>query len=223
MGKQVQVIAVPHQLQGPGFHGYVKDESYSDWIEAFIRNEVDFVFEEAAGRGPSIAEQLADSILGPGHYLDIDPPRDERPKYGLAKDSGGGGPIDPVHSTDIYEQSDVDEQRKREELWQKRILGQPFKKGLVICGTAHALSVAFRLRAPDVEVEVYTYTPHGKLCPRQHREQGELPCKVSSSSDEIHFDVIVSENALRATMKKPMSCTLSTPSGDARRAVLIFD
>jgi hypothetical protein len=223
MTKSVQVIAVPHPLQGPGFPGYVEDESYSDWVESFIRNGADFVFEEAAGRKPSIAQQFADSFLGSGHYLDIDPSREERPKFGLAKDSGGGGPIDPMRSTDIYEQSDVDQQKKREELWQKRIEGQTFTKGLVICGLAHALSVAFRLRAPGVEVEVYTYIPYGKLCPRQHRQDNEVPCQVSVSFDEIHLEMIVPDAIFKATLKKPTSCTLSTKSGDTRRASLVFD
>lgn len=222
MSRCVQVIAVPHQLQGPGFHSYVEDESYSDWVGAFIRNGVDFVFEEASGRGPSVGQQLADSVLGPGHYLDIDPSRDERPKYGLAKDSGGGGCIDPMNSADVYEQSNVDQQRKREELWQERIQAKTFKKGVVICGTAHALSVAFRLRAPGVEVEVYTYTPHGKLCPRQHRQEYELPCQVSAGP-EVHFQIIVTDSVFKATTKRPAFCTLSTKSGETRRAVLAFD
>jgi len=168
MNKHIQVIAVPHQLQGPKFHGHVNDPSYSTLVEAFMRNGVDFVFEEAAGRGPSIAQQLADSVLNPGHYLDIDPPRNERQKYGLAESSGGGCLIDPVNSTDSYEYSDVDEQRKREELWQKRIQMQNFQKGMVICGIAHTLSVAFRLQTNGVKVEVYTYIPYGKLCARKH-------------------------------------------------------
>ena len=218
----VQVVAVPHQLQGPGFHGYVKDESFSDWLEGFIRNGVDFVFEEASGRGPSIAQELADSALGPDHYLDIDPSREERPKYGLAKDSGSGGPIDPMNSTDVYEQSDVEQQRKREELWEKRIQAKTFKQGLVVCGTAHALSVAFRLKVPGVEVEVYTYTPHGKLCPRQHRRDFEVPCQVSAGP-EVHFELIVTDSVFKAATARPTSCTFSTRSGDTRRAVLQFE
>lgn len=168
MSQSVQLIAVPHQLQGPGFNGYVADSSYSDWVESFVRAGIDFVFEEASGRGPSIAEQLTHSILKPNCYLDIDPPANERHKYGLAASSATGGPIDPSNSTDIYESPYVDEQRKREELWLKRIQSEKFKKGLMICGLAHSLSFAFRLQNAGMTVAVSTYIPHGKLCNRRH-------------------------------------------------------
>lgn len=47
-------------------------------------------------------------------------------------------------------------------------------------------------------------------------------CHVSDGM-EIHFELIVSDSVFKATMKKPSSCTLSTKSGDTRRAVLLFD
>jgi hypothetical protein len=168
MSQSVQLIGVPHQLQGPGFHGYVEDPSYSDWVEGFIQAGVDFVFEEAAGRRPTIAEQHALSILHPGHYMDLDPPVNERHKYGLAQVSATGGPIDPAHSTDVYESPFVSEQIKREELWQKRMQSEKFQKSLAICGVAHSLSFAFRLHGAGMNVTVSTYIPHGKLCPRRH-------------------------------------------------------
>jgi hypothetical protein len=168
MSQTIQLIAVPHQLQGPKFNGYVEDTTYSDWVENFIEAGVDFVFEEASGRGPSIAEQHANSILKPGHYMDVDPPANERRRYGLAEVSATGGPIDPVHSSDVYESPYVGEQIKREELWQKRIESEKFEKGLVICGLAHSLSFAFRLHGAGMSVTVSTYIPHGKLCTRRH-------------------------------------------------------
>jgi hypothetical protein len=168
MSQSVQLIAVPHQLQGSGFQGYVQDPSYSAWVKSFMLAGVDFVFEEASGRGPSIAEQLARSILKPDCYLDIDPPANERPKYGLATVSATGGAVDPCNSTDVYESPYVDEQRKREELWLKRIQSAKFEKGLLICGLAHSLSVAFRLQNIGMSVKVSTYIPHGKLCTRRH-------------------------------------------------------
>jgi hypothetical protein len=168
MRQSMQLIGVPHQLQGPKFNGFVQDPCYSDWVESFIRGGVDFVFEEAAGRRPTIAEQHALGFLEPGHYIDIDPPPNERHKYGLADVSATGGPIDPAHSSDVYESPLVGEQRKREELWQKRIQSEKFQKGLVICGIAHSLSLAFRLESIGISVEVSTYIPHGKLCNRRH-------------------------------------------------------
>jgi hypothetical protein len=96
MRKSASVLGVPHQLQGPKFAGYVHNPTYSRFIEDLIKREVGFVFEEASGRGPSIAEDLAKSLLGSGHYLDVDPSRDERPKYGIAMDVGGGQRLTPV-------------------------------------------------------------------------------------------------------------------------------
>jgi hypothetical protein len=125
MTKSALVLGVPHQLQGPNFMGYVDDPSYGVLLEDLIHDGVDFVFEEATGRGPSTAEKLTQSILGPGHYLDVDPALNERAKYGIAKVTGGGGPIDPCHSIDVHESALVEEQGKREKLWIERIQMQP--------------------------------------------------------------------------------------------------
>jgi hypothetical protein len=147
MSKSAVVLGVPHPLQGPEFRG-------------------------CSGLGPSIAEGHADSLLGKGHYLDIDPPPSDRDKHAVAKVTSGWVPIDSwqtsVHA-DGYEWSIVDEQRKREELWLQRVQSQPFKKGLVICGTSHGLSFAFRLLSAGIGVDqAYSYLPHHKLCSRPH-------------------------------------------------------
>lgn len=47
-------------------------------------------------------------------------------------------------------------------------------------------------------------------------------CQVSVGT-EIHFELIVPDAIFKATMRKPSSCTLSTRSGDTRRATLVFD
>lgn len=47
-------------------------------------------------------------------------------------------------------------------------------------------------------------------------------CYVSVET-EIHFELIVPDSVFKATMTKPTSCTLSTSSGDTRRATLVFD
>jgi len=174
MSKSVVVLAVPHPLQGPGFTGYIDDPAYSRLIEGLIKR-ADFVFEEAGGRKPSTAETLAESLLGTGHYLDIDPPPGERHKYGIAKETGGWYPFDPFQSAapdipaDGCEWSIVEEHRKREELWLKRVQAQPFSKGLAICGLAHGLSFAFRLSSAGISVdETQSYIPHHKLCTRSH-------------------------------------------------------
>jgi hypothetical protein len=174
MSKSIIVLAVPHQLQGPKFRGHIYDSAYANLIEDFIAG-ADFVFEEAAGRRPSTAEDIANTVLGPGHYLDIDPPRDERNKYGIAVDTGGACPIDPYQKVepgvppDGYNFEIVDEHRKREELWLLRLQDQPFEKGLAICGIAHGLSFAFRLLSAGISVErTNSYIPYHKLCTRSH-------------------------------------------------------
>lgn len=165
MDKSAVVLAVPHRIQGPKFQGYIEDRSYSPFVKKLMYDNIDFVFEEAAGYGPSIAEQLAKTFQRPVGYLDIDPTPDERPKYGIAKVVGSGGPVDPCNSPDVYETSKVDEQGKREQVWVNRITESHFQKGLVIVGLAHSLSVAFRLVAAGVAViDTYDYTPYSKLC-----------------------------------------------------------
>jgi hypothetical protein len=174
MNKSVLVLAVPHPLQGPGFAGYVKDPAYSLLIEGLIKG-ADFVFEEAGGRGPSTAENLAESILTPGHYLDVDPPPSERHKYGIEKQTGGWEPIDRFQQTapgippDGHEWSIIAEQEKREKLWLDKLVAQPFEKGLMICGVAHTLSFAFRLSSAGIGIYyAYSYIPPNKLCTRAH-------------------------------------------------------
>jgi hypothetical protein len=168
MSKSAVVLGVPHQLQGPGFQGYVPDPSYSRLVKTLMGG-VDFVFEEATGRGPSIAEQLVGSSQRSVQYLDFDPTPADRPKHGIAKVVGGGWPIDPCNSSDACETSTVEEQRKREELWLDRVLSKPFEKALVIVGLAHSLSFTFRLASKGIGVdESQNYIPHSRLCTRAH-------------------------------------------------------
>jgi hypothetical protein len=164
MGKCMVVLAVPHQLQGRGFTGHIPDPTYSDLIEDWIAKGVDFIFEEAAGQTPSVASEIAESMLGAGYYMDVDPSPDERDAHGIARAAGGGEWLDPGNSLDKYEFGILEEQRKREVLWTKRILAQPFGKGLAICGLCHGLSLAFRLSDTGITVEKsYSYIPYHKI------------------------------------------------------------
>lgn len=45
----------------------------------------------------------------------------------------------------------------RELSWLKQIKEKQFTKGLLICGVAHGLSMAFRLQDAGFDVEVYDY------------------------------------------------------------------
>jgi hypothetical protein len=51
---------------------------------------------------------------------------------------------------------------------------------------------------------------------------GATLCFVSEGP-EIGLEVILPDAVFEATIKKPSSCTLSTKSGDTRRAALLFD
>ena len=119
MTKSVVVLGVTHELQGPRFIGYVDDPSYPLLLKLSMRG-VDFVFEEASGLGPSIAENLANSILGPGHYVDVDPSASQRGIYRIVAIDMGDGAIDRNNSPDRYVPIAVEPHKIREELWARR-------------------------------------------------------------------------------------------------------
>jgi len=50
--------------------------------------------------------------------------------------------------------------------------------------------------------------------------RGVTLCHVSAGP-EIHFELIVPDGVFRATINKTSFCTLSTKSGDTRRATLV--
>jgi hypothetical protein len=51
--------------------------------------------------------------------------------------------------------------------------------------------------------------------------RGAVLCHVSIGK-EIHFELVVPDGVFRATTNKTSFCTLSTKSGDTRRATLVF-
>lgn len=164
MAKTITVFSTPHPLQGSGFAGYVDDPHYADLIDDLLSMGVDFVFEEAGGRKPSIAEGLVESFLGLGHYMDVDPPPHERHEHGIVSRAKARPNLLGC------EYAAVEEQRQREEVWMKRIADQPFDKGLMICGLCHCLSFAFQLVAAGINVAgVHSYMPYSKLCNLQHK------------------------------------------------------
>jgi hypothetical protein len=85
MSSLVIVFSTQHELQGEKFAGYVKDPLYEQLLKNLIAAEkLDFVFEEASGKTPTIAEKLALAEWGPNHYLDVDPNRDQRESLGIS-------------------------------------------------------------------------------------------------------------------------------------------
>jgi hypothetical protein len=168
MTRSVIVLGTAHEFQGPKFTGHVKDPSYVMLIETSI-DGCDFVFEEASGRRPTIAEELVNSTLGDGHYLDVDPQASERLQYGIPAETTASWPISMHDSPESYTSMFVTPQRLREELWIKRIDKERFSKALFIVGIGHSLSVAFRLEnAGFVIEEARAYTPYNNLCRRRH-------------------------------------------------------
>lgn len=169
MHRLIVVLAVPHQLQGPKFRGFVRDPSYPVLLRDLgLIHGIDFIFEEAAGRRPSIAEKCAESEYGSGHYADVDPPVKERPKLGIAEETELPFPIEGT--VDTYSELLLDEHRKREEFWVSQILEQDFNKALMVCGIGHGLSLSRRLAEAKVcDVRLLNYAPFSKLCSHAER------------------------------------------------------
>ena len=162
--KTVQVLSVPHTLQGPNFNGYVNDPSYLKLLKQ-VCADADFVFEECGDKKDSHAEQLTVARLGVTRYRNLDPP--DRKAVGIPKTTGGGGPIDyfqrpqPGMPPDCYESCILSAQQLREEYWVKTVLGIEFKKAVAVVGLAHTLSFTFRLQSAGVAVrDPITYTPY---------------------------------------------------------------
>lgn len=161
--RKVSVLSVPHQLQGERFPGYVEDASYRSLVESLIPPPPGLVFEEAAGLNPSIAEEVAKELLGVGHYFDIDPSGVERERLGISRETSMGYIID--YTCDSACRQFIGQHQKREEKWLEAILAKEFESALMVCGSAHGLSFAFRLQNAGIsEVELHEYIPYHKLC-----------------------------------------------------------
>jgi hypothetical protein len=165
MAQSILLLGTLHEIQGPHFRNSVPDPSYPKLIEEAMSG-VDIVFEEASGQRPTIAEQLAESVLGPGNYVDIDPTAAERPGLGIPVSTASGFPI--VGTSDTCALLDHDAQRLREEEWLRRLLSRSFKKALAIVGIGHSISFQRRLSDSGLDVTMWAYEPHAKLCLRNH-------------------------------------------------------
>jgi hypothetical protein len=173
VSKSLIVFGTSHQVQGAKGHPRnVDDPTYSEFIEGLICGyQIDFLFEEASGLGPTTAEGVALLRLGAGHYLDVDPHRDKRSEHGLAAETGSIWPIDPCdprRSLDVAVWEFLDEHAKRESFWLQRLTAQNFTRGLFVCGYLHTLSFAYVARSEGFKVTSLYYMPHHKLCTKQH-------------------------------------------------------
>ena len=170
---RVAIFGTSHRLQG-AINGRmnVDDPSYSDLLTMLFREEKpDFVFEEAAGLGPTTASHKTEGELGHGKYLDIDPSREERESAGLKMESGENFNVNPMgdgQGNDTASWQKIDQQRKREALWLSKIQSTPFTSAILICGMNHLLSLAYTLEDLGYEVKALAYMPEHKLCVLRH-------------------------------------------------------
>jgi hypothetical protein len=118
---------------------------------------VDFIFEEASGLGPTIAEKLSQEELGFGRYLDMDPARTERAEFGIPANSSEPHMIGTPPTVAFANWQVLEVHAKREELWLRRMQEHQFESALVICGLVHLLSFAFRVQAANFSVQAINY------------------------------------------------------------------
>jgi hypothetical protein len=168
MNRRVTVLATLHELQGAEQrHGNFFDPKYTELLDQLIlAEEIDFIFEEASGLGPTIAEKVSLEKLGSNRYLDVDPRKDKRERFGIPKDSNdfymiGSPPTVAFASWQFHEVH-----AKREEFWLQQLAGYEFKTGLMICGLTHMLSFAFRLHAANFRVKALQYASWQRNRPR---------------------------------------------------------
>lgn len=156
---RVTVLATLHVIQGAEKRlGNVQDPMYVALLNKLLASEsVDFIFEEASGLGPTIAEKLALERLAFGHYVDMDPARGERVDLGIPANSSEPNMIGTPPSVAFANWQILDVHARREELWVKRIQQHKFESGLVICGLVHLLSFAFRLQDAKFSVQAINY------------------------------------------------------------------
>jgi hypothetical protein len=164
MNRLVVVLGTTHELQNAEkYWRRVDDPHFRKLLGMLVAEDgIDFIFEEATALGPTTAEKLA-LTWGPDRYLDVDPPRDERLKFGIPENTNEPIPLgSPFESPPIAVSADRifhEAHAKREEVWLQQITKQDFKKALMICGQNHALSFAFRLRGANFEVKTITCAP----------------------------------------------------------------
>jgi hypothetical protein len=132
---------------------------YRSLLQELVAMEnVDFIFEEATGLGPTFAQALSTALAVSVHYLDVDPATDERSSYGLPASTGEpymiGNPPDAAFASWQILQAHAE----REEIWVSRITEQRFNSALMICGLAHGLSLPFRLQSKGFVVKAITYS-----------------------------------------------------------------
>jgi hypothetical protein len=152
------VFGTYHNVQGlKNFGGSLTDPDYEPILEYLKqKHDVDCIFEEATGHGPSVASDMAASI-----YLDIDSETTDEALSRFPEDSHTLALEirDKFRVQEIPAKLGLTVQEWRESTWVTKIKAQQFTTGLLICGVVHTLSIAFRLKAEGFGVEAYCYEP----------------------------------------------------------------
>lgn len=169
MTKTVILLGTSHRLQGAERGvANIEDPDYETLVEQLSQTySVDFVFEEATGLGPTFAQRFTLEKIGPNRYKDIDPSAEGRRKLGISGETGkhywiGKLNFDTGHWGFGREEL-IEAHEKREHLWLPFIREQEFSSALLICGQAHLLSFAFRLKSEGFDVKAYCYMPYALL------------------------------------------------------------
>jgi len=123
MSGHVTVLATLHEHQGAkGRSGNVEDPMYVKLLHQLLGAEgFDFIFEEAAGWGPTIAEKFSRSKLETNRYLDVDPPARDRAKFGIPAVSNEPYMIGSPPEVAFANWQALEVHALREELWIKQI------------------------------------------------------------------------------------------------------
>jgi hypothetical protein len=163
MNRLVVVLGTTHEVQnGEKYWRRVDDPHFKTLLDMLVAEDaIDFIFEEATRLGPTTAEKLA-LTWGPDRYLDVDPPRDERLKFGIPENTNEPIPLGSPFSSPPGVAADRvfhEAHARREEHWLGQIMKEDFQKALMVCGQNHALSFAFRLSSVSFNVKVVTYAP----------------------------------------------------------------
>jgi len=157
--RRVTVLATLHVVQGAEKRvGNVHDPMYIALLNQLMESEqVDFIFEEASGLGPTIAEKLALERLAFGHYVDFDPAKGDRSDFGIPAVSSEPHMIGSPPSVAFANWQILETHAKREDLWLQRIQQRSFQSALAIVGLVHLLSFAFRLHSANFSVQAINY------------------------------------------------------------------
>jgi len=167
--KTVILLGTAHRVQGAerGICN-IEDPDYETLVDQlWLEYGVDFVFEEASGLGPTFAEKFALANIGPRRYKDIDPSAADRKKLGIPAETGKIYRIGQLNFETNHwgfgREELIEAHETREHFWLPFIREQKFIRALVICGQAHLLSFAFRLKSDGFEVRAYSYMPYALL------------------------------------------------------------